>query len=310
MSCFSFRNVSFRYDRNLVLHDMDLDLKAGEILGLFGHNGAGKTTSIKLILGLIRPLSGQVTVLGGQAGDPERLRHIGYLPENVMFYPQLTGRETLNHFARLKGAPLQQVPGLLQQVGLADAMDARTRTYSKGMRQRLGLAQALLGQPRLLILDEPTVGLDPVATADLYRLLRELRNRGTGIVLCSHVLPGVEPYIDRAAILRNGALQAFGTLGRLREQAGMPVTLAVKPATTIAALKQVAERAPVACECSAAAGADELCVRVSSAEKMPLLHFLITSGEVADVSIHQPTLEDLYVHFIGSGGLSHRGGAR
>src|SRR5690606_6403064 len=118
-----------------------------------------------------------------------------------MFYPLLTGRETLHHFARIKGAALRQADQLLEQVGLAHAADRRVKTYSKGMRQRLGLAQALLGEPRLLLLDEPTVGLDPIATQDLYLLIDQLRQQGTSVILCSHVLPGVEAHINRAAIL-------------------------------------------------------------------------------------------------------------
>lgn len=308
MSCFRLENVSYRYDKSPVLQGIDLRLEPGEILGLFGHNGAGKTTSIKLILGLMQPTQGTVSVLGGHAGDPQVTQHIGYLPENVMFYPQLTGREILSHFARLKGASLSQVPELLQQVGLGDAMDARTKTYSKGMRQRLGLAQALLGKPKLLMLDEPTVGLDPVATADLYRLLRELRNEGTGIVLCSHVLPGVEPYIDRAAILTEGALQAVGDLTALRRQANMPVTLSLDPANSISALERVIDKASSNSGLMIKTDNGRLRVDVQPREKMALLKAVMASGEVADVSIHQPSLEDIYVHFIGSGGLAHRGG--
>jgi len=310
MSCFRLENVSYRYDKSPVLQGIDLSLEPGEILGLFGHNGAGKTTSIKLILGLMQPTQGTVSVLGGHAGDPQVTQHIGYLPENVMFYPQLTGREILSHFARLKGASLQQVPELLEQVGLSDAMDARTKTYSKGMRQRLGLAQALLGKPKLLMLDEPTVGLDPVATADLYRLLRDLRDGGAGIVLCSHVLPGVEPYIDRAAILTEGALKAAGDLTALRRQANMPVTLSLDPANSVCALEKVVDRSASRNGLMVKAGNGRLRVDVQPREKMALLQMLFESGELADVGIHQPSLEDIYVHFIGAGGLAHRGGGQ
>jgi len=310
MNCFQLENVSHRYDKTTVLRGIDLRLNPGEILGLFGHNGAGKTTSIKLILGLMKPSEGKVTVLGGEAGDPHVSQHIGYLPENVMFYPQLTGREILSHFARLKGAPLNQVPKLLEQVGLGDAMNARTKTYSKGMRQRLGLAQALLGKPRLLMLDEPTVGLDPVATADLYRLLRDLRDEGTGIVLCSHVLPGVEPYIDRAAILTGGSLKAAGDLPSLRRQANMPVTLTVKPAGNLLELEKVIDQAKQSTGLMMKNDHGTLQVDVRPSDKMALIETLIQSGEVADLGIHQPSLEDIYVHFIGSGGLAHRGGSQ
>ncbi|MFP5337630.1 MAG: ABC transporter ATP-binding protein, partial [Gammaproteobacteria bacterium] len=225
MNAVEIQGVSQRYGSMTVLHDLNLNLGEGEVLGLFGHNGAGKTTSMKLILGLLAPSEGQVKVLGRAPNDPQVRRQLGYLPENVTFYPQLSGRETLRHFARLKGAALGQVDELFEQVGLAHAADRRVKTYSKGMRQRLGLAQALLGEPKLLLLDEPTVGLDPIATQDLYLLIDRLRQRGTSIILCSHVLPGVEAHINRAAILAKGRLQAVGSLSQLRAEAGLPVRI-------------------------------------------------------------------------------------
>lgn len=227
MKLLQIEGASLRYGAFTALHGLDLDLAAGEVLGLLGHNGAGKTTSIKLMLGLLRPDEGQVRVFGRAAEDPAVRRQLGFLPENVTFYPQLTGRETLRHFARLKGAAPAEVDALLEQVGLAQAADRRLKTYSKGMRQRLGLAQAILGRPRLLLLDEPTVGLDPLATVELYRLLDRLRNQGTGVILCSHVLPGVESHIDRAAILANGRLLTCGSLAELRREAGLPTRIRI-----------------------------------------------------------------------------------
>src|SRR5690606_17723098 len=190
MTAIEMHSVRHGYGSTTVLHDLSLTVGAGEVLGLFGHNGAGKTTTMKLILGVLRPDAGEVRVLGVPAGEARARRELGHLPENGSFYPQLSGRETLAYFARLKGVPVSGIAALLDQVGLTDAADRRVRTYSKGMRQRLGLAQALLGEPRLLLLDEPTVGLDPIATADLYALIDDLRRRGTTVVLCSHVLAG------------------------------------------------------------------------------------------------------------------------
>src|SRR5690606_2470910 len=152
MNAVEITNVSQRYGRMTVLENLNLHLEEGEVLGLFGHNGAGKTTSMKLVLGRLNPSEGQLRVLGRQPNDSGVRRQLGYLPENVTFYPQLSGRETLRHFARLKRAPTVQVDALLEKVGLTHAATRRVKTYSKGMRQRLGLAQALLGEPRLLLL--------------------------------------------------------------------------------------------------------------------------------------------------------------
>ncbi|SCZ68488.1 ABC transporter ATP-binding protein, partial [Thiohalomonas denitrificans] len=224
------QDVHKHYGSLRALDGLSLEVGAGEVLGLLGHNGAGKSTTIKLILGLIEATGGEVQVLGrspcGQ--DNQKLRMmLGYLPESVRFYEQLSGREVLDYFARLKGVDRKQVGRLFEQVGLAHAADRRVKTYSKGMRQRLGLAQALLGQPKLLLLDEPTVGLDPLATREFYQRVDELRRQGTTVILCSHVLPGIEEHIDRAVILAEGKLRAAGSVAELRRQAELPLTIEV-----------------------------------------------------------------------------------
>ncbi len=299
MSAVDIQGVNQRYGSMTVLHDLNLTLGEGEVLGLFGHNGAGKTTSMKLILGLLTPSHGSVRVLGRQPADPAVRRQLGYLPENVSFYPQLSGRETLRHFARLKSAPLKQVDELLEQVGLGHAAERQVKTYSKGMRQRLGLAQALLGEPRLLLLDEPTVGLDPIATGDLYQLIDRLRQRGTSIILCSHVLPGVEAHINRAAILAKGRLQAVGSLAQLRIEAGLPVRIRASGIGDSAGWLQ---RWDAAGHVARALGERSVEVSAINGHKLPLLRELLGEGEPDDIEIHQPSLEDLYRYYMQRAG--------
>ena len=299
MSAVEIQGVNQRYGSMTVLHDLDLTLGEGEVLGLFGHNGAGKTTSMKLILGLLTPSEGQVRVLGRAPHDPEVRRQLGYLPENVTFYPQLSGRETLRHFARLKGASLAQVDELLEQVGLAHAAARRVKPYSKGMRQRLGLAQALLGDPRLLLLDEPTVGLDPIATGDLYQLIDRMRQRGTSVILCSHVLPGVEAHINRAAILAKGRLQAVGSLAQLRVEAGLPVRIRASGIGDSAGWLQ---RWAAAGHSARSLGERSVEVSAINGHKLPLLRELLGESEPDDIEIHQPSLEDLYRYYMQRAG--------
>jgi len=299
MNAVEIQGVSQRYGSMTVLHDLNLNLGEGEVLGLFGHNGAGKTTSMKLILGLLAPSEGQVKVLGRAPNDPQVRRQLGYLPENVTFYPQLSGRETLRHFARLKGAALSQVDELLEQVGLAHAADRRVKTYSKGMRQRLGLAQALLGEPKLLLLDEPTVGLDPIATQDLYLLIDRLRQRGTSIILCSHVLPGVEAHINRAAILAKGRLQAVGSLSQLRVEAGLPVRIR---ASGVSERDSWLQRWTDAGHSARGLSESSLEVVAVNGHKLVLLRQLLGESEPEDIEIHQPSLEDLYRYYMERAG--------
>ncbi|MCK9535363.1 MAG: ABC transporter ATP-binding protein [Pseudomonas sp.] len=294
MNAVELHNVYQQYGSMAVLDNISLSLAEGEVLGLFGHNGAGKTTTVRLILGLLQATTGEVRVLGGTPGESDIRRQIGFLPENVTFYPQLTGRETLLHFARLKGAAVQQVDDLLEQVGLTAASSKRVKTYSKGMRQRLGLAQALLGRPRLLLLDEPTVGLDPIATQELYQVIGRLRDEGTSIVICSHVLPGVEPYIDRAAVLALGRLEAVGTLHELRSQAQLPVRIRAA-GLTVAQLS-----APEVQAIRPLHGVwHELLV--APMDKLATVQRILQL-QPQDLEVQPPSLEDLYCYYMEQAG--------
>ena len=211
--------LSVRYNGRPALDNLTFHLHAGERVAVVGPNGAGKSTLFKLMLGLETPSAGAILIDGipvrGRAFRAVR-RGIGFLPESVVLYDNLDGLETLRFFARLKGAPLAQCAQLLEQVGLNHAGKRPVREYSKGMRQRLGFAQALLGKPRVLFLDEPTNGLDPEAIRDFYVVLRQLQAAGTTIVITSHILAELQGRVDRLAIMAAGKLLAVGSVHDLR----------------------------------------------------------------------------------------------
>ncbi len=213
------RSVSRRYGRQYAVRELDLTLNAGECVGLVGRNGAGKTTLIKIMLGLVRPSSGSVLVLGedpaGGAATRAR-RELGYLPENVALHPSMTGAETLAFYARLKRQPVAGNAELLARVGIAEAAHRRVGEYSKGMRQRLGLAQALLGSPRALLLDEPTTGLDPALRQHFYEVIRDLCRNGAMVLLSSHALAELEGQADRVVVMNQGRKVADGSIADLR----------------------------------------------------------------------------------------------
>ncbi len=279
------------------LDGLTLGVRAGEVLGLLGHNGAGKTTTIMLALGVIAPSRGQVRVLGGSpiGKGARRLRRlIGYLPESASFYGQLTGREVLEYFARLKGVRAREAQGLLLTVGLAAEADRRVKSYSKGMCQRLALAQALLGRPRLLLLDEPTAGLDPLATQELFQIIDELRRKGSTVVLSSHVLSGIEAHIDRAAILAGGRLRAVGTLESLRRQAGLPLVIRARGSWQPRAWEKRLQRSGVQ---GYRVNGTQVEVLSPLDQKLPVIRALLEEAGVDDIELLPPTLESLYAHF-------------
>ena len=217
-----------RYGTVTALDGVSMSVAPGERLALLGHNGVGKTTLIKLVLGLIRPDGGTISIFGKPPVREDIRRVSAYLPENVAFHKLLTGREQLIMFARLKGAATRRATETLDRVGLEAAMDRRIGTYSKGMRQRLGLAQVLLGNPRIVILDEPTSGLDPLSRELFYAMISELADAGAAVVLSSHALTELEARTDRIVILRQGKVVADGRLQELRSGAGLPIRLRVE----------------------------------------------------------------------------------
>ncbi|TWP46873.1 ABC transporter ATP-binding protein [Lentzea tibetensis] len=205
-----------RYGSRAVVDAVDLNVREGEVYGFLGPNGAGKTTTLRMLLGLIRPSGGSATVLGHPPGSPKGLHQVGSLIEGPGFYPYLSGRDNLRVHARRRGARDVEVEAVLQQVDLTGAAAAKFRSYSLGMKQRLGVAAALLGQPKLLILDEPTNGLDPAGMADMRDLVRALAEQGQTVLLSSHLLGEVEEICDRVGVITNGRLVAESTVAELR----------------------------------------------------------------------------------------------
>ncbi len=285
------REASKRFGKVRALDRVSLSVAPGERVALLGHNGAGKTTLFRLILGFIRPTSGQIAVAGSPPGSNAARLAVAYLPENVAFQKALTGRETVRLYARLKGAARTDADRALERVGLADAADRRTGTYSKGMRQRLGLAQALVGSPRLMLLDEPTTGLDPLSRRNFYGLIDEIAASGTAVFLSSHSLSELEAKTDRVAILRNGALVADAALSKLQAEAALPVRICVK--TEPNKVNEVSERLG-----GARVNGQSVELLCPAPEKMARLAAISALGPlVTDFDVSQPSLDDIYRHF-------------
>jgi ABC-2 type transport system ATP-binding protein len=211
--------VRFHRQSITAVRDLNLRIEAGEVYGLLGPNGSGKSTTLKIILGLVSPTRGRTKIFGSDSSQVESREAVGFLPENPYFYKFLTGEETLRFFGklcRLNGARLKsRIRELLELVGLTNARDRRLGTYSKGMLQRIGLAQALINEPQLVVLDEPTAGVDPTGSRDIRNLIVGLKRRGATVLLSSHLLTQVQEICDRVGILARGALVREGRLEEL-----------------------------------------------------------------------------------------------
>jgi ABC-type multidrug transport system ATPase subunit len=210
-------DLSKRYgERILAVDGLALQVRRGEVYGFLGPNGAGKTTTLRMLLGLVRPTSGTALVLGARPGSPQSLAHVGALIETPAFYPFLSGRDNLRVLARYSGTPEMRIQPVLEEVGLAARGSDRFGTYSLGMKQRLGIAAALLKDPELLILDEPTNGMDPAGMAEMRTFIRELGRGRRTVLLSSHLMAEVEQIADRVGVISGGKLVGEGTVEELR----------------------------------------------------------------------------------------------
>jgi len=299
-SVIEIRQVFKNFGEVHAVNGVNLTIGKGEIFGLIGHNGAGKSTLFKMMLGLLPRTSGEIFINGvavqGEAFRQLR-RSIGYLPENVVFYDNLTGLETLHFFADLKGADKGTCLPMLEKVGLGQAANRRVRGYSKGMRQRLGLAQALLGSPGILFLDEPTTGLDPEGIREFYHILKELNRQGVTMVLTSHILAEIQERVSRLAVIRTGKIHALGTVRELREEMDLPLSLRVKlRAGNIQSLRDRLSHLNI--EDIRTEGEDIVHIRCHREHKMAVLNALTGMQDaIADIDIKEPSLEDVFLGY-------------
>jgi ABC-2 type transport system ATP-binding protein len=288
--------------RKRVLHGISFCVREGEIFGFVGPNGAGKTTTLKILMGLIRPTSGAAEILGHDVRESAFRRHVGFLPENPYFYEYLTGREILRFYARLSGLARarreERVEALLEQVGLQAAADARLRTYSKGMLQRIGIAQALVHDPSVIFLDEPMSGLDPIGRKEIRDLMLRLRGEGKTVFMNTHILSDVELVCDRVAIIARGRIVHEGAIDAFLGSAerAADVVLGRLPAERALELEERfgGRLRPVA---------DRVEVRVREKDVDEVLRLaLAADAPVFSVTPQRLSLEEVFLSAVAAGG--------
>lgn len=275
-----------------------MQVPRGEIFGFLGPNGAGKSTSIKMLLGLVKPTGGRATVLGAPVGDVDVRRRIGFLPEDFRFYDWLTAAELLQFHGRLCGMPAARlrarVPEVLELVGLAPHRDRRLRGFSKGMLQRIGLAQALVHEPEVIFLDEPTSGLDPMGRRMVRDILRAQRDRGATVFLNSHLLGEIEITCDRVVFIKDGEVVASQDL-RNRSQEGVRVVAHARNVSD-AALAGLARWST-----SSHFESERLVFTVRSKEVLPdvVRHLVAAGADILELTPERIPLEELFVKIMG-----------
>jgi ABC-2 type transport system ATP-binding protein len=295
------RGLRKQYGSKLAVHDLSLAVEPGEVFGFLGPNGAGKTTSVKMLLGLVSPSGGQGWLLGKPIGDPGTRKSIGFLPEHFRFHGWLTGYEFLQLHAELFGRRRSEaeatIQRLLDRVGLAPHRDKKLKAYSKGMLQRIGLAQALVNDPKVVILDEPTSGLDPLGRRLVRDIVRDLSAAGTTVFINSHLLSEIEVTCRRVAFIREGEVIETITLSELLGKLQVEVTIGDH---LPAQLDVVRERWP-----ETTLSADRLVVQIAHQHEVPELNRLLVGQgiDVYDLSLQGQSLEEKFVQLMDGDSL-------
>ncbi|MDO0823342.1 ABC transporter ATP-binding protein [Desulfosporosinus nitroreducens] len=289
-------NLEKNYGDFVAVNKINMRVNQGEVFALLGHNGAGKSTLIKMILGLVNPTAGEILIDGLQYGPKSKdiKNLIGYLPERMNFYDNLSAWETLTFYAKLKGVSSARCKEALEQVGLAEVKHRRVGAFSKGMQQRLGLAQAIIHRPKLLVLDEPTTGLDPIGILELKEMIRTWNREGTTIFFSSHNLSDVQELAENMAIMNSGSMAAEGSLAKLKHDYKLMTRIEVRVSTDQIAMISSLERGAntmgqfeihdntLSCYCE-------------SQEKMAILQRLLKEGvEIEDFTVEEPGLDLVY----------------
>jgi ABC-2 type transport system ATP-binding protein len=289
-----------RFKTKLAVADLSLSVRRGEVFGFLGPNGAGKTTSLKMLLGLVTPTAGRATVLGSRLGDRAARARVGFLPEHFRFQDWLSGRELLRFHGRLYGlggADLERrADRLLERVDLTDAADRKLREYSKGMVQRIGLAQALLNDPALVFLDEPTSGLDPIGRLLVRDVIRELRAKGTAVFLNSHLLGEVEATCDRVVFIKNGRTVHELALGDAVATLDVELRLGPHDGVSLAGLAGFATAPPEWSE-----DGRSVRMRVAAEETLPAIARWVVERGIPLYALRpgRPSLEALFLEVMG-----------